>query len=187
MANMSSGSGGSSYYDLARNGQVFSAYAIVTAPVIFSTAAGTGGPLLWNNSGAAGTNAVDAVILGVSCAVTVVSTVAAALGITGNSGQTAAPATTTAIDSVANMRIGGTGPKCNTFRIGTPTTAGNFFLPLFQLGTGPLTVDDLEEVFIDLGGMVVVPPGSWCAIAASATATTTVGQIGLVWAEIPRL
>jgi hypothetical protein len=185
MANMSFGSGGgSSYYDLARQGKVFCAQAIVTAPKIFSTAAGTGGPLLWNGSASAA-NPVNAVLLGVTCALTVVTTVAAALGITGNNGQSSAPSTTTAIDTTANLLIGGNPSKCTTYRIGTPSNAGSFFLPLMALHTGALTVDNEPLGFIDLGGMIVVPPNSWVSIAASATATTTVAQLGLVWAEIP--
>lgn len=168
-----------SYLHYARQGKMFMANAIVTSPVIFSTAAGTGGPLLWN-----GTTDKNAILLAVTCGITVVSTVAAALGITGNSGQTAAPSATTAIDSVANCLIGRSPPKCTAFRVGTPTNAGNFFFPLLQLGTGALTVEDVNMGFIDLGGAIVVPPGCWASIAASATATTTVASLGLLWAEI---
>lgn len=186
MGNLSIGVAGRSYYDLARAGQVFCARAIVTAPVIFSTAAGTGGPLLWNNTAAGSDKAVDAVILGVTCAVTTVSTVAGALGITGGSGQSSAPTSTTAIDTVATLSIGGPSARCNTYRIGTPGAAGGFFLPLAQLSTGALTVENEELGFIDVGGLVVVPPGSWMSLAGSATLTTLVAQLGLVWAEIPR-
>lgn len=181
---LSIGVAGQSLYSYARVGQLFCARAIITAPVIFSTAAGTGGPLLWNNS-SAGDGEVNAVLLGVTCALTTVSTVAAALGITGNSGQTSAPGSTTAIDTSSNLRIGGLPPRCNVYRVGTPSSAGNFFLPLAQLGTGALTVDNFEVGFIPLHGMVVVPPGSWASIATSATASTTVAQLGLIWAEIP--
>ena len=187
MGNLSTGVQGSSYYDLASRGQVFSAFAAITAPVIYSTAAGTGGPLLWNGSSQAGPNPVNAVILGVSCALTVVTTVAAALGITGNSGQTAAPGTTTAITTSGNLRIGGAPSRCNVYNVGTPSSAGNFFFPLIQLGTGGLTVENVDMGFIDLGGCIVVPPNSWASIAASATATTTVAQLGLIWAEVPIL
>ena len=182
--NLSIGVAGQSLYEYARIGQLFCARAIVTAPVIYSTAAGTGGPLLWNNS-AAGDGAVNAVLLGVTCALTVVTTVAAALGITGNSGQTSAPSSTTAIDTSANLRIGGLAPRCNVYRVGTPSSAGSFFLPLAHLGTGALTVDNFENGFIPLDGMIVVPPGSWASLATSATATTTVANLGLIWAEVP--
>lgn len=174
----------SSYYDLARQGQVYCSRAIVTAPVIFSTAAGTGGPLLWNGS-KLGSRRVNAVILGVTCAVTTVTTVAAALGITGANGQTAAPSSTTAIDTTGNLLIGGPASQCTTYRVGTPTNAGTFLLPLLALHTGALTVDNTNVGFIDVGGAVIVPPDGWCSIAASATATTTVAQLGLIWAEIP--
>lgn len=185
MANLSVGTRSSSYYDVAYNGNAFTAFAAVTAPVIYSTAAGTGGPLLWNGSTVSGPNPVNAVILGVTCAITVVTTVAAALGLTGNKGQPAAPTSTSAITASGNCRVGGNAPKCNVYSSGTVASAGNFFLPLIQLGTGALTVSDFAPGFIDVAGLVVVPPGSWCSIAASATATTTVAQLGLVWAEYP--
>lgn len=179
MANLSLSSGAGSYYSYARNQQVFAAYAKVTAPVIYTTAAGTGGPLLWNppNSG------VLAVLLGVTCAVTVVTTVAAALGITGHNAQPSAPTTTTAIDGVGNCSVGGPSPVCTAYRVGTVATAGSFFLPLAGLSTGALTVDNFASGFIDLGGIIVVPSGSWASLAASATASTTVAQLGLLWAE----
>jgi hypothetical protein len=67
--------------------------------------------------------------------------------------------------------------------VGTVTNAGNFFLPLMGLGTGPLTVSDQQLGFIDLAGLIVVPPNCWVSLAASATASTTVAQLGLIWAE----
>jgi len=173
MGNLSIGVGGSSYYAHARYGSIFCARAIVTAPVIFSTAAGTGGPLLWNN-----TAGLNAVILGVTCAQTVVTTVAAALGITGASGQTTAPSSTTAIDTSGNLFVGGAAPQMNVYRVGTPTNAGTFFLPLLNVSTGALTTGMGSLAYIDLQGRVVVPPGSWCAVAASATASTVVANSG---------
>lgn len=182
---LSVGVAGQSLYEYSRVGQLFCARAIVTAPVIFSTAAGTGGPLLWNNS-AAGTVAVNAVLLGVSIVSTTPATTAAfAIGITGNSGQTSAPTSTTTIDTSANLRIGGPSPRCNVYRVGTPSSAGSFFLPLAQAGTGAITVDNFENCMINLDGSIVVPPGSWVSVAASATATSLVAQVGIIWAEIP--
>src|SRR3954468_12104711 len=74
------------YHEQAARGNIFMAQAIVTAPVIYSTAAGTGGPLLWN-----GTSTVKASILAVGWGVSTVSTVGAAIGLTGGGGQTSAP------------------------------------------------------------------------------------------------
>jgi hypothetical protein len=168
------------YGEQSYRGNIFMAHAIVTAPVIYTTAAGTGGPLLWN-----GTSNKIAQILAVGIAVTTVTTVAAALGLTGNTGQTSAPTSTTTIDSRANGYIGGAQSGCTPYRIGTVTNAGNFFLPLADLHTGALTVDNLGMGWIDVGGFLTVPPNAWCSIAASATASTTVAQLGLIWAELP--
>ena len=71
--------------------------------------------------------------------------------------------------------------------IGTPTNAGNFFLPFAQLHTGALTVDNLGVAWIDIDGAVTVPPGAWCSVAASATASTTVAHISMIWEELPYL
>lgn len=168
------------YYNLAAAGKLFMAQAIVTAPVIYSTAAGTGGPLLWNGS----TN-VNAAIIAVSIGVTTVTTVAATLGLTWNTGQTAAPGSTTAIDGRSNMLVGGAASNCTPYRVGTVTVAGASLLPFANLHTGALTLDSLGTVWVDLGGSVVVPPNAWCSVAASATASTTVATIGMIWAELP--
>lgn len=164
---------------LVNAGKVFSAYATLTAPVIFSTAAGTGGPLLWN-----GTTNVDAYILAVGMSSSVASTVAGGLGFTGNSSQAVAPTTTTAIDKTANCLIGGPASACTTYRVGTPANAGNFFVPLVQVHTGALTVDTLGYNWMDIDGMFVVPPSTWFSIAASATLTTLQVSVALIWAEV---
>jgi hypothetical protein len=169
------------YYEQAVRGKLFMAQAIVTAPVIYTTAAGTGGPLLWNPP----TSGVNAVLLAVSMGITVVTTVAAALGITGNTGQTAAPSTTTAIDGRSNLFLGAGASACTPYRIGTVTNAGGFLLPFASLHTGALTTETGVVGFVDIGGMIVVPPGSWASIAASATASTTVGTFGMIWEEVP--
>jgi hypothetical protein len=169
------------YYEQASRGRLFWAYATVTAPVIYSTAAATGGPLVWNPSN----SGVNVAVLAVTCGVTVVTTVAAALGLTGNTGQTSAPSSTTAIDGRTNALIGGAASASTPYRIGTPTNAGGFFAPLMQLHTGALTVDTFGLGFIDVGGSVICPPGCWVSIAASATATTTVAQLGMLYSETP--
>jgi hypothetical protein len=169
------------YYEQARRGNLFMAQAIVTAPVIYTTAAGTGGPLLWNPP----TSGVNAVILAVSMGITVVSTVAAALGLTGNTGQTSAPTTTTAIDGRANLFLGRPASASTPYRIGTPANAGAFLLPFAALHTGALTVDNMPIGFVDVGGAFIIPPGAWGSIAASATATTAVGTFGMIYEEVP--
>ena len=169
------------YGALSISGRLFFAQAIVTAPVIFSTAAGTGGPLLWNPPG----SGVIAQLVAASLGVTTVSTVAAALGITGGTGQNVVPTTTTAIDGSGNCYLGGAVAKVSSFRIGTVAVAGTFLIPFGAVHTGALTVDNTGIAWIDLCGAVTFGPGGWASVAASATATTTVATIGLLWAELP--
>ena len=169
------------YYEMAYRQKLFNAYATVTAPVIYSTAAGTGGPLLWN-----GSSSVNAVILAVGYSVSVVTTVAGSIGLTGNTGQVAAPGSTTAIDAgPRNNFLGGVAPLCTTYRIGTPTNAGNFFIPLADMHTGALTVDNAGVTWVDLKGCLIVPPQAWISLAGSATLTTLQIQASLIWSEVP--
>lgn len=169
------------YAGLSKAGRLFFAQAIVTAPVIYSTAAGTGGPLLWNPPG----SGVNAQLIAASIGVTTVSTVAAAIGITGGTGQNVVPTSTTAIDGSGNCFFGGAAAKVSSFRVGTVATAGAFLIPFGQLHTGALTVDNTGVEWLDLWGAITFGPGSWASVAASATATTTVATIGLIWAENP--
>ena len=167
------------YAEAAQRGTLFMAHAIVTAPVIYTTEAGTGGPLLWN-----GSSTIKANILGVGITHTVVTTVAASIGLTAGWGQSAAPTTTTAIDSTGNLLIGGAASACTAYRVGT-TVENKWFMPLAAFHTGALTVDTFGLGWFDLDGMIVVPPNSFVSVAASATATTLVMQACIVWEEIP--
>lgn len=169
-----------SYYEQSVRGNLYMAQAIVTAPVIYTTAAGTGGPLLWNNS-----TTVKASIIAVGWGVSTVSTVGAAIGLTGGTGQTAAIGSTTAIDSVKNCYLGGSLPACTTYRVGTPASAGSFFLPFGALHTGALTVDTTGFQWFDVSGLITVPQYGWVSLAASATASTTVMSVSMIWEEIP--
>jgi hypothetical protein len=199
MANMSFGGGNvSSYFDLCRKGQVYMAQAIITAPVGYGTAAGTGGPFLWNGSGgttAAPAAQVDAVILGLSFGVTVAETTTnIAIGLTGGANQTVVPTGLTAIDGITKTRIAGSviaatgaGNQCSVYRVATPAAAGTWFFPIATLSTTAVTSMPHEPNYVDLAGMFIVPPGSWISVAGSVTGTAAVIQIGLVWAEVPRL
>lgn len=169
------------YYEQANSQRLFTAHAIVTAPVIYTTAAGTGGPLLWN-----GSTTHKAVILAVGWGLAVVSTVAASIGLTGGTGQTAAPSSTTAVDSVKNCYLGGAAPAVSAYRVGTVATAGSFFHPFGAVWTGALTTSPASMMnWVDVGGMFVVPPNGWISVAASATATTLVANFAILWEEVP--
>ena len=170
-------------------GNLYGATAIVTAPGIWSTAAGTGGPLLYNGSDSAhggSGRGVTAYLLAISFGLTVASTVAGALGITG--GATTAPTTTTAIDSVWSMKLSTAAPtpQCSLYRVGTVAPAGTFFWPVGQVGTSALTAELADDNFINLGGAIEVSPGYFISPCGSAILSTAVMQISIVWLELER-
>jgi hypothetical protein len=167
------------YGDASLGRRIYVAHATVTAPVIYSTAAGTGGPLLWN-----GSSNMIARILAVGFGTKTASTVAGALGFTGAAGQTAAPSSATAIEDTGNLYVGGAKSSCTPYRIGTVTNAGTFFLPFAQVTTGALTVSDNTMSWVDMGRLITVPPAGWVSVAGSATLSTGVFEIGLVWEEV---
>lgn len=174
-----------SYYQLVRDGKVFAALATVTAPVAYGTAAGIGGPLLWNNTGpgAAGSKRVLAVLLGLSIGWTNAPAATGALGVTVGKGQTSAPTTTTAIDGIGNLRPDGPStPLCNLYRIGTIANAGTTIHITHSISTA---ATPSVPVWVPLDGLVVVPPGCWASVAGAAAIATLVAQISLVFAEVP--
>lgn len=170
------------YGDAGLAKRIFFAHATVTAGVIYSTAAATGGPLLWN-----GSSDVVARVLKVGFAVTTASTVTGLLGLTGAGGQTAAPSSTTAIENTGCSYVTGTTglkSKCTPYRLGTVTNAGQALMGFAQITTGALTVGRDAMNWIDINRMFVVPPASWCSVSPSATLTTCVMQVCLVWEEV---
>lgn len=169
------------YAGLSLAGKLFHATAFVTAPVIYSTAAGTGGPLLWNSPA----SGVNGQIIAVGFGITVVTTVAAALGITGAAGQNLIPASTTAIDTSGPCFLGGQSAKISSYRVGTPTNAGGFIIPFGDVDTGALTTSFGGMNWIWVDGLYTFGPGSWVSVAATATATTLQATIGLIWVELP--
>jgi hypothetical protein len=171
------------YATLVKAGKVFSAYALVTAPVIFSTAAGIGGPLIWNRPG----SNIDAHILAVSFGgLSTATSVAGALGLTGNGGQAVAPTATTVIDGLQNNLVGGPSTQMGgVFRIGTPSNPGAGLMPLIALGTGAITAVEIEPSWVDVGGGFIIPPGSWGSLAGNLTLIAGVLALGMMWAELP--
>lgn len=169
------------HYEQNKRGNIFMAQAIVTAPVIWTTEAGTGGPLLWN-----GSTAVDLVVLAVGYGVTTESTVEASFGITGGYGQTAAPTTTTAIDSQGAMDCTSATPQASVFRVGT-TGTNRWYIPLgYVTNLIGNTAREAQQFYIPLNGMIVVKPQGFVSMmAASATLTTAVVNSFIIWEEVP--
>lgn len=171
----------SSLYHYSRAGQVFAAYAIGSTSLPAYTATALG-PIIWN--GNTQNPQLKAVILGISIAVTTASGAAVSVGLVGGNQQPSAPTSTTAITKVASTYLNGSQPACSAYKAGTVAAAGNVYVPLFSLDTAALTAQPAGDIWIPIDGLFVVPQGSWIAVAASATATTSVLDIGIVWAEV---
>lgn len=169
------------YATLVKAGKVFYTSAIITAPVIFSTAAQLG-PMLWNRPG----SPVDAHILALGVgSPTTASTVNGALGYA-SSPQPTAPTTPTAIVAV-NAYAGG-GPSQMGAVLSTATVIvlpAPIFLPLTGVNTGAVTTQALSSSWVDIGGALIIGPGNVGYVCASATLTAGVFTIGILWAELP--
>lgn len=151
------------------------------------TATALGGPLLYNPSPAtSGKPAVVAHLLSISYGLTTAATAAGAIGIVG--GATAAPTSTSVTGLiVSNARLKASGAPasaCSVYTSGT-VTAGTLWMPVGQIGTAALTAEIADDNLIHLGGVIEVSPGFFAAPAASATLSTAVAQICLVWMEVP--
>lgn len=179
--NLSFGAGDSaSAYSFARRREAYIAYAkdVTALPAYTAKALG---PILWNGAGNVSRNKV--ILLGVSIAVTTASAAAVAVGVVTGTGQPNAPITTTAATLMSSSYGDGSQPGATFYNAGTVVNAPNTFLPVFTLDTAALTVQTSANMFVPLDGLFVIPPGSYIALAASATATTSVLQVGFVWAE----
>jgi len=168
------------YATLVKSQKVFYTSAIITAPVIFSTA-GQLGPMIWNRTG----SGLDAHILAVSVgSPTTASTVAGAISYASNT-QPTQPTTATAL-TVTNAYSSGGSSQMFAFSTATILVAPtNVPFPLFAVNTGAITTGSLTSCFVDLGGMFVVPPGNVGYVCGNATLTAGVFTIGVLWAELP--
>lgn len=169
------------YATLVKLGKVFYTSAIITAPVIFSTAAQLG-PMLWNKPG----SGVDANILAVGVSSpTTASTVAGAISYASNV-QATVPTTATALTVMNAYSGGGVSAMGGVFSTATILVAPtNVPFPLIAVNTGAITTGVLTQCFVDVGGMFTVAPGNIGYVCGNATLTAGVFTIGLLWAETP--
>lgn len=169
------------YATLVKMGKVFYTSAIITAPVIFSTAAQLG-PMLWNRPG----SGVDAHVLAVGVSSpTTAATVAGAISYASNT-QPTVPTTATAL-TVMNAYAGGGGTAMGgVYSTATILVApANVPFPLIAVNTGAITTAAVPLNFVDVGGAFQIGPGSIGYICGNATLSALVVTIGLLWAELP--
>lgn len=170
------------YSTLVKAGKVFYTSAIITAPVIFSTAAQLG-PMLWNKPG----SGLDAHLLAVSASEP--STATAVPGAIGYASQNApvSPVSPTAIVAVNAYAGGGPSSMGGVFSTATVLVLpAPIFLPLIGVAGAAITVgNSLTASWCDVGGAVVIGPGNVGYICASATLTAAVMTIAILWSELP--
>lgn len=168
------------YFEPTSRRYVYRAHGTVTN--INGYLNGTGfGPILWNSS-----QVVNLSLISVGWGLTIASLSSVVLGITGAAGQYSNPTTSAVIGSVGNGYIGGPNPQATVVTTATMTNnTGTFLIPFGQIASGALTVNNVVPNYVDFGGSIVVPPGAWIGVAASALASASVMTIGLVWEEVP--
>lgn len=173
------GSATASLYEHARNINVYTAFfsGVTALPAYSATALG---PILYN--GNTQNPQLKLAIIGVSIAVTTASAAAVSVGLAW--GKSIAPAATTAATLISSTYATNKQPSANAYISGTVSAAPVGFLPLATLDTAALTAQPLENMWIPIDGAIVIPQGSYLALAAGATATTSVLDVGIMWAEV---
>jgi hypothetical protein len=169
------------YATLVKAQKVFYTSAIITAPVIFSTGAQLG-PMLWNKPG----SGVDAHILAISVgSPTTATSVAGALG-WASAVQPTAPTSPTAIVAVNAYAGGGPSQMAAINSTGTVIILpAPIFMPYIAVNTGAVTTGVLTSSYADVAGSQIIGPGNCGYVCASATLTSGVFTIGLLWCELP--
>lgn len=166
------------YFEAASRRNIFRAHATISGILAYNLTT-IGGPVIWNS----GPNNV--VIIGLGYALTSAAFSSGAIGLTGAGGQYSAPSASGPTVSSGNCYIGGQLPSANAYATATVVNTGTFLLPFGQIHSGALTVDTSQANWVEFGGMVVVPPGTWISPAASTTIPNVILQIGVVWEEVP--
>ncbi len=169
------------YATLAKAQKLFCASIAITAPVIYSTAI-QAGPMIWNRPG----SGLDAHILAILLSQpSTAYTVAGSLGWASNV-QATAPTSPTALVPMNCYAGGGASGMGAINSVGTvfvlpvPT-----FLPLIAVNTGAISVTAVGTTWFDVGGSLIVSPGTVGYVCSSATLSTGVAFISLIWAEGP--
>ena len=173
------------YSNLVKSQRVFYTSAIITSSVIFTTAAQLG-PMLWNRPG----SGVDAHILALSIGSPTTAwtnTIAGAIGIATVTQPTAPASIGTAITAV-NAYAGG-GPSQMGYVGGGGTVIilpVPQMMPLIGVSAGAITTQVISAPsYVDVGGAIVINPGNVGYVAPTATLTSGVLTIGILWAELP--
>jgi hypothetical protein len=167
------------YTALAYSGQLFTARAAVQATSVAGTA--MVGLQLTNN-----TANKNAVIMMVGGNVVVTSATQTGVALAAGTGQAAAPTAQTAASRSGNNFIGGAAPACLATNAATFVNAPVAFMDLLHNTAAIATTGEDQGYVLDIGGAIVVPPGTYAAFAAlGAAGAAASNNHWIMWAELP--
>ena len=174
------------YYTLLKAGRVYSSAVAAINPTAFTGgAAGTPAIGLYNPVG----SGVDMVLIDVAIGIRTTGSAAVTLDFNHwlvNQGGVAVTGTTTA---PRNMYSGGaTGSVAVALQntANTAALASNLVRPSVSVGLTAATAVTNVGIFRDeLKGLIVIAPGVYYALGASATPTAASVDVAILWAEIP--
>lgn len=168
------------YYEQNYRGNIFSIHTQATGVTTSAALATTFTGLAVGNAAGSGVNLV---LLGFSCTQFAVGA-AASIGIMG-AASGANPIVATAL--VPASRLIGAGPASKaTASAGSITISTPILIDTYgSTGSLATTGYGLEAgIYVDIGGCIIVPPGSFIASYTS-IATTSALSFGYVWEEVP--
>jgi len=174
------------YYQLVKSGRVFQVGAAAANPTAFSGGA-AGTPLigLYNPV----SSGVDLVMLQARLGIRTTGTAAANLdfaffGV--NQGGVVVTGTQTASRNLYSLAATGGAGYAMVNVANTAALASALLAPVFTLGAVGATAAPIGGVFVDdIQGSVIVPPGAYLALGATAALTGGSLDVSLMWAEIP--
>lgn len=166
------------YHESAIRGQLFNASNQAAQAVSVALATTYTGLCISNPLG----NTKNIVLLGVNYALTAAPAAPSSIHLIGGYSATTNVAHTVALASpgIQNGLLG-TG-QASTAKVDSAATIVNpgYLLPLCGAFTA-LALPSTPPMWIDLGGVIVLPPGAWAAIGAL---TTITGFGGFTWEEV---
>lgn len=172
------------YYEQASRNKLFTAYSAARAITVVGT--GMVGLQLWNGSPVVG--GVNIVLLKTGGMITVTSATTTGIILATGLGQVNAPTAQTAADAVKNNFIGANPPAGVAIAAGTFSNAPTGIMTLMHNTAAIAATGEDVGYLWDLEGSIVLPPQTYCAIAALGTTAAAAAWTGfLMWEEVPTI
>ncbi|MGO9744442.1 MAG: hypothetical protein ACLPN5_23555 [Roseiarcus sp.] len=174
------------YYSMVKSGIVFAVAALAVNPTAFIGAA-AGTPLIgiYNPAG----SGKDIVLIGASLGIRTTGTAAATLDFNWfgvNQGGVAVTGTQTQASNLYSQAATGSVAYAMVNTANTAALASTLRRSSFSVGNVGATAGlNAAEFYDDIGGLLVISPGCYLALGASATLTAASIDAVVKWAEVP--